>query len=202
MLNILIWPGIFLFFLLRFESALRDILANLNELSLKGAGFEASMKKEQAAATAALAVAASRSSSGATPESAANAVAAVTPKVIKQARKSTVLWVDDNPAHNIYERQSLEALGINFVLASSTEEALNKIRKQDFDAIISDMARPPDLEAGYTLLDKLRSSGDRTPFLIYAGSQSPEHVAESKRRGAIGYTNRPDELFAMVLSVL
>lgn len=203
LLNVLIWPGIFLFILLRFGSVLHDFFTNLSEFSLKGAGFEASMKRKQAEAVAALAVAASRSTGGATPEGAASVVAgSVTPQIIKQAEKSTVLWVDDNPDNNIYERQSLEALGISFVLALSTEDALDKIRRQRFDAIISDMGRPPDSRAGYTLLDKLRSEGNRTPFLIYAGSKSPEHVAESRRRGAIGCTNRPDELFEMVLSVL
>jgi CheY-like chemotaxis protein len=113
-----------------------------------------------------------------------------------------VLWVDDNPDNNIYERQSLEALGVRFVLSTSTDDALNKVKNQRFDAIISDMGRPPDRTAGYTLLDALRSSGDRTPFIIYAGSRSPEHQAESRRRGAAGCTNRATELFEMVLSAL
>jgi hypothetical protein len=52
------------------------------------------------------------------------------------------------------------------------------------------------------LLDKLRESGNRTPFIIYAGSRAPEHQAEARRRGAIGCTNRPEELFEMVLSAL
>src|SRR5713226_2090200 len=100
------------------------------------------------------------------------------------------------------ERHSLEALGLRFVLATSTDEAMEKLREQSFDAIISDMGRPPDPQAGYTLLDKLRASGDRTPFIVYAGSRDPEHRAEARRRGAVGCTNRPDELFEMVLSAL
>lgn len=204
LLNVLVWPGVFLLILIRFGSALREFLTNLGELSLKGAGFEASMKRKQAEATAALAVAAaSRSDTGATPEGVASIVAeAVTPKVIRQAEKSTILWVDDNPDNNIYERRALEALDISFVLALSTEEALEKIRRQHFNAIISDMGRTHDSQAGYTLLDKLRSSGHRTPFIIYASSRAPEHVAESKRRSALGCTNRPDELFEMVLSAI
>lgn len=126
----------------------------------------------------------------------------VTPRAIRCARRSTVLWVEDNPYNNSYERQALEALGVSFVLAKSTDEGLNKISQQRFDAIISDMGRPPDSRAGYTLLDKLRSSGDQTPFIIYAGSRDPEHVAESRRHGAIGCTNNPNELFEMVLSAL
>jgi CheY-like chemotaxis protein len=82
----------------------------------------------------------------------------------------------------------LEALGVTFVLAASTDEAIGKVKRQSFDAIISDMGRPPDSQAGYTLIDKLRADGNQTPFIIYAGSRAPEHRAEARRRGAVGCT--------------
>jgi CheY-like chemotaxis protein len=211
LLNVLIWPAILLFILIRFGRDLREFFSSLGELTLKGAGFEASLKRKQAEVTAALAAAAaSRPDSTTTSESAAKEakIAAevvaecVTPRVIRRASRSTVLWVDDNPDNNIYERQSLEALGVSFVLARSTDEALKQIARQRFDAVISDMGRPPDSRAGYTLLDKLRSSEYQTPFIIYAGSRDPEHIAESRRHGAVGCTNNANELFEMVLSTL
>jgi CheY-like chemotaxis protein len=211
LLNVLIWPGVLLYILIRFGRDLSEFFSSLGELSLKGAGFEASLKRKQAEVVAALsAAAASKPDGDKTRESvakeamiAADVVADfVTPRAIRSASRSTVLWVDDNPNNNSYERQALEALGVSFVLAISTDEALKKISRQRFDAIISDMGRPPDSRAGYTLLDKLRSSGDQTPFVIYASSRDPEHVAESRRRGAIGCTNNAIELFEMVLSAL
>ena len=211
LLNVLIWPGVLLFILIRFGRDLREFFSSLGELSLKGAGFEASLKRKQAEVVAALsAAAAAKPDEDKTRESvakeamiAADVVAeVVTPRAIRRASRSTVLWVDDNPNNNSYERRALEALGVSLVLAQSTDEALKKISRQRFDAIISDMGRPPDPRAGYTLLDKLRSSGDQTPFIIYAGSRDPEHVAESRRHGAIGCTNNPNELFEMVLSAL
>lgn len=206
LLNVLIWPGVLLFILIRFGSDLREFFSSLGELSLKGAGFEASLKRKQAEVVAALsAAAASKPDGDKTREAmiAADVVADfVTPRAIRRAGRSTVLWVDDNPNNNSYERQALEALGVSFVLAISTDEAIKKNSRQRFDAIISDMGRPPDSRAGYTLLDKLRSSEDQTPFIIYAGSRDPEHVAESRRHGAIGCTNNANELFEMVLSTL
>jgi CheY-like chemotaxis protein len=207
--GVLVWPAVLVFVLVRFGPSLRDFVANLGEFSLKGAGFEASAKRKQAEAAVSLAAAAaSRPEPGATPEATAReAKAAVdvvaevaTPRIIRRAGRSTVLWVDDQPSNNVHERQALEALGVSFVLATSTDEALEKLKRQTFDAIISDMGRPPDPQAGYTLLDTLKASGDRTPFIIYAGSRAPEHRAEARRRGAVGCTNRPDELFEMVLS--
>jgi CheY-like chemotaxis protein len=211
LLNVLIWPALLLFILIRFGSDLRDFFSSLGELSLKGAGFEASLKRKQAEVAAALAAAAASRSDGDTNrESAAKEakIAAdvvsevVTPRAIRRASRSTVLWVDDRPDNNIYERQALEALGVNFVLATSTDEALRRISRQRFDAIISDMGRSPDPRAVYTLLDRLRSSGDQTPFIIYASSRSPEHVAEARRHGAVGCTNNANELFEMVLFAL
>ncbi len=115
-------------------------------------------------------------------------------------RNPSILWVDDHPGNNIHERQVMEALGLQFVTAVSTEEALKKVKTKSFGAIISDMGRPPDARAGYTLLKLLRDEGNKTPYIIYAGSRAPEHLKEAIEKGAVGTTNRPDELFKMVLS--
>jgi len=110
-----------------------------------------------------------------------------------------VLWVDERPDNNIIERQSMAAYDIDFVLARSTGQALAELRKRRFDAIVSDMGRPPDSRAGYTLLEAVRGSGDQTPYFIYAGSRAPEHVREALSHGAQGTTNRGDELLQMML---
>jgi CheY-like chemotaxis protein len=91
-----------------------------------------------------------------------------------------VSWVDDKPDNNVFERSSL---GLSFVLAKSTEEALEKAARHRFDVIISDMGRPPDQRAGYALLEKLRACGDRTPFIIYAGSNAPGGGTKPRRGG-------------------
>ncbi len=211
LLRVLIWPAILLFVLTRFGQDLREFLSSLGELSLKGAGFEASLKKKQAEVAAALAAAAASQRDGdVSPEIVARQAKltadlltdVITPRLIRRASRATVLWVDDRPGNNIYERQALEALGISFILATSTHEALAKIKQQTFDAIISDMGRLPDARAGYTLLDQLRASGNQTPFIIYANSRDPKHVAEARRRGALGCTNNASELFDLVLSAL
>ena len=58
LLNVLIWPGVLLFILIRFAQDLREFFSSLGELSLKGAGFEASLKRKQAEVVAALSAAA------------------------------------------------------------------------------------------------------------------------------------------------
>lgn len=210
LISALAWPVVIGFVLVRFGPALRDFFQSMGEFSVKGAGFEASAKRKQAEAAAALVAA-----SAVRPDSAQPGLAAaeakelvtlvqdeVTPRVLRKAAKATILWVDDRPGNNVYERQSLEALGVRFTLARSTDEALEMLNAARYSAVISDMGRPPDARAGYTLLSRLRQAGDHTPYIIYASSNDPQHKAEARKLGALGSTNRASELFEYVLQAL
>jgi CheY-like chemotaxis protein len=113
-----------------------------------------------------------------------------------------ILWVDDNPANNANERRAMAAYNIEFELAQSTAEALSKLGHIHCDGIISDMARPGDPQAGYTLLEALKNSANHPPFFIYAGSGAREHAAEALRRGATASTNDFSELISSVINSL
>lgn len=113
-----------------------------------------------------------------------------------------ILWVDDRPDNNAYERRAFESMGIKFTLALSTREALDILSKKRFGAIISDMGRKEGPREGYALLDTIRTNGDRTPFFIYAASNAPKHKREAAEHGGQGSTNSPQELFAMVTHAL
>lgn len=119
-----------------------------------------------------------------------------------QEWRNQILWVDDRPDNNRYERQAFEAQGLEFTLARSTSEALSLMKDNKFAAIISDMGRVEGPREGYALLETIRKAGFTTPFFIYAGSNSIEHKAEAKRRGAQGSTNNPSELFSMVMNTI
>lgn len=116
--------------------------------------------------------------------------------------RNHVLWVDDRPNNNLYERKAFEAVGLSFTLALSTQEALDLLQRNKYAAIISDMGRKEGPREGYKLLDALREAGDQTPFFIYAGSNLPEHKIEAYEHGAQGSTNNPQELFQMVMKAI
>lgn len=84
----------------------------------------------------------------------------------------------------------------------STKDALEKVRTQSFNVIISDMGRPLDKQAGYTLLEALRKQNISTPFIIHAGSHDLTHQEETQRRGGFGTANNPQELFQLVLDAI
>jgi len=205
------WPSITGFLLIKFWPDIRRIFDEREDISFKALGFEATLKNKVSASATALAAARATSPDyTVSPDSAAKekleasvvVSGSITPRFLSRAKKSVVLWVDDRPDNNTFERQSLEVLGVRFILAGSTDEALSLVSNKKVDAIISDMGRPPDARAGYTLLDELRARGVKIPFIIYAGSRSPEHVAESRQHGAIGCTNNPYELFEYVVEAL
>ena len=132
---------------------------------------------------------------------AVNFVRGVEPRLPKGGElwKNQVLWVDDRPDFNTYERQAFEAMGLRFTLAESTNEAFEELARRKFAAIISDMGRREGSREGYVLLDRLRAEGDKTPLFFYAGSNAPEHKKETREHGGQGCTNNPPELFEMVI---
>lgn len=120
----------------------------------------------------------------------------------KTTWQKRLLWVDDRPENNVFERQAFEQLGLSFTLALSTSEALELLRTNKYAAIISDMGRKEGPREGYKLLDAVRQSSDNTPFFIYAGSNLPEHKREAASHDAQGSTNDARELFEMVTAAV
>ena len=214
-----IWlPLILVFVLLRYRVPLGQFFEDIGEFSINAFGVQATVKRKTKEATEALQAAATARATKSAPAdanarslnplAAANTISvaavaqAITPRVLRKAGEAIVLWVDDDPSHNVHERQALEAVGVEFNLAKTTEEALVLATGRRYDAIITDMGRPGDNRAGYTLLQKLREAGDRTPVVVYSGSPKEEHRAEALEKGAFGATSRPDELFQLVLDAI
>jgi CheY-like chemotaxis protein len=206
------WPIVILVMVLVFIILFRDpisvFIRGLGNVSVKAPGVQITAVAMLAAATSAR-----QDGDGASQPQAPASLAeiddialvvnrVVTSQTMRRLSDSLVLWVDDRPQNNIYERGALNALGVRITISTSTEDALNRVRSQAFDVIISDMGRPPDKQAGYTLLEQLRKSGVSTPFVIYAGSNLPEHKEMATRRGAQGSTNRPQELLELVVSAI
>ncbi len=199
----LAWPLVGLIVALLFRRPLQELLRR-DEVEVKGqAGLSVSAKGQGAAASALIKASESRSDGNLDLDTAQGEVELASEGVARLGRSPRILWVDDNPSNNRHERAALTALGMYVEFATSTDAALDKLSGQrNYDVIISDMGRPPDPKAGYTLLSDIRSRRDDTPFIIYAASRSPEHFNEAVRRGALGCTNSPAELMDMVSNAL
>ena len=183
-------------------------MSDSEDVSVDLFGFKAAFTKKKNLAVTALVDAARVRVDGKpqadNPESAKDVVArAVTPASVKKLDGRKILWADDRPSNNSSARQAFEALGIKFDLALDTDEAIRLLGNQNFDLVISDMGRPPDAKAGYTLLERLRSAGNMIPYVIYSSAGSDlQNQAEARRRGALNSTNSTIDLFQIVTTEL
>jgi CheY-like chemotaxis protein len=197
------WPLVLLVLVVIFLRPIKQLLER-EDVEVRGpGGFAISSRNRRAAATALVRASQKEPAAAIAPDDADTEIEVAASGVERLPRVPRVLWVDDRPSNNRYERTMLHALGMYVDLSTSTDEALAKVTARGaYDVIISDMGRPPDEQAGYTLLAELRRVGVRTPFIIYAASRDPAHFDESVRRGADGCTNRPDELVELVTNAL
>jgi CheY-like chemotaxis protein len=117
-------------------------------------------------------------------------------QVLQGAR---ILWVDDRPDNNLFERATFTSMGATISLATSTDEAVAMLQAEPADVLISDMERYGNAEAGLQLLKSIQGLPERPDMIFYVGSLDR---ARGTPPGAFGITDRPDELIHLVLDVL
>ena len=116
--------------------------------------------------------------------------------------RARVMWVDDHPANNVYERQALASVGIFADSYTTNGEALKAMRMAPYDLIVSDITRDDGSSSGWDLLEEIRRPHPRIPFFFYVGQADESRRQEAARRGASGITTMPDELLRMVFSAV
>ena len=200
------WPVAVFALALKFGPSIQGLLANISKIGVKAGPLEANLEARENAVAALSAAEAiktlqSPASDVVSTKDVVDTVREFTSdKYAQSARNAQILWVDDKPPKAAYERKAFEAMGANIVFALNTEDALAKLSNRKFDVIISDMSRPPDEYAGYTLLSKLPEK--HPPFVIFSTSGDPRDDKEARRRGAVGYTNSSSALFEMVMTAM
>lgn len=108
--------------------------------------------------------------------------------------QNKLLWVNDRPENNVYERKAMESMGHEFTNVLSTNEALQMLGVRRFAAIISDIGQKEGPYEGYVLLEAASAKDKTTPFFIYAGSRARHHQREAALRDAQDATNIAEEL--------
>ncbi|MFE6094708.1 hypothetical protein ACFQ7M_22485 [Streptomyces massasporeus] len=115
-----------------------------------------------------------------------------------------VLWVDDEPANNAYETAQLQALGVEVVHATSTQDGVRALHRARpaFDAVISDMGRSEpagyNTDAGLDLIREIRTFDDTTPVFVYASAKTLARTDEITAAGGGGVAWSPVKLFDLL----
>lgn len=100
-----------------------------------------------------------------------------------------VLHVDDEISFSKVVKQYLEMQGgFQIDIASSVEEAMEKIEKETYDVVVSDCQMPK--KDGLNLLRELREKGNTIPFIVCTGKGREEVAIDALNLGADQYLDK------------
>jgi PAS domain S-box-containing protein len=108
---------------------------------------------------------------------------------VSEKKPIRVLHVDDELGFLKVARHCLEMQGpFRVDTASCVEEALEKMKKEKYDAVVSDYQMPR--EDGLQFLTELRQSGNTVPFIMFTGRGGEEVAIEALNLGADQYLSK------------
>ena len=117
--------------------------------------------------------------------------------------ENSVLVVDDEPIVRESIRDWLKDAGYQVATAESGEEALELIKKQDFNVMVLDIGLPG--QAGIAVLKQVKAQRPWIKSIIMTAYPSAETTVEAKKLGAVHYLVRPiarDDLERLVRETL
>ncbi|HSJ23670.1 MAG TPA: hybrid sensor histidine kinase/response regulator [Longimicrobiales bacterium] len=103
-----------------------------------------------------------------------------------------ILVVDDSPTQLEAARALLELRGYDVVVARSGEAALDRVRAESFDLVLSDVIMPG--MSGYDLCSAIRRELDTPPPIVLLTSlNDPRDIVRGVECGADNYITKPYE---------
>lgn len=115
-------------------------------------------------------------------------------------QQSTVLVIDDEPAHRLMVRVVLGDAGFKVLEADNGSSGLATLRAKPVDVVLLDMRMPG--MSGLDVLQKMHEEGIATPVIMLTAFGNVSSAVESMKIGAWDYLTKPtdnDELLAVVI---
>jgi len=110
-----------------------------------------------------------------------------------------VMVVDDEEGVRVSCDRFLSARGFDVTTVETGEGAINRLRNEPMDVVVSDL-RMPGLD-GLQLLEWVHERKPETRFILLTGYGSEEVERKARELGAFGYLNKPispDALSALI----
>jgi CheY-like chemotaxis protein len=104
------------------------------------------------------------------------------------ARHRRVLLVDDHHDTCIGMKRMLERRGYEITVAHSADQAVEKVRTQDFDLLISDIGLPD--RSGYELMREVRLNKN-LPGIALSGFGTEQDVNQARAAGFAEHLTKP-----------
>lgn len=105
------------------------------------------------------------------------------------SRNERIIVVDDDKAFRVATRTLLEDEGFRVVVSSNGEDALAKMKAEEFDLLLSDMVMG-DM-SGIALLGEVKALMPEIPVIMVTGFGSIQTAVEAMRLGAADYLTKP-----------
>ncbi|PLY03613.1 MAG: hypothetical protein C0623_00935 [Desulfuromonas sp.] len=117
--------------------------------------------------------------------------------------KGKILAIDGESFYQRFYRNTLESEGFAVRVSSSAAEAIEALRKDDFDLVVADI-HLTDSE-GISLIDSIRKYNQQQDILIVTGQQDVQHAVHSMKLGVSDYLLKPvnhEEFLLLVNRIL
>jgi DNA-binding NtrC family response regulator len=114
-----------------------------------------------------------------------------------------ILVVDDDAIVIKSCKRILEAEGFEVLTVPSADEALEIIRKYDFDLLLLDVKMPK--HDGMFLMREIKKDLPDAPIIVMSGYPTPETIADVLKLGATQFIPKPfkpDELVKLIRQVI
>jgi DNA-binding response OmpR family regulator len=115
-----------------------------------------------------------------------------------------ILFVDDEPSIRATLAVILRRYGFMVTVAATVAEALQEIKKQEFDLLLSDLNIESERD-GYTVIRAMRDANSNCINIVLTGYPDEESAAEGLKLGIDDYIAKPanaDALVAMLAEKL
>lgn len=122
-------------------------------------------------------------------------------KAVTELRGAHVLLVEDIPDNQEIIGEFLEMEGVSVVIASNGQEALDKLKEENFDAILMDCQMP--VMDGYdaTKIIRVQKGKDELPIIAITGNVMKEDVEKIKKSGMNDFIAKPIDIDSFYITL-
>ncbi len=111
----------------------------------------------------------------------------------------TILIVDDEKAIRKALTEILNFEGFAVEEAADGEEAIKKIKDNNYDCILCDIKMPK--KDGLEVLQAAKEEKPDTPFIVISGHGNIETAVEAVKKGAYDYISKPPDLNRLLITI-
>jgi len=114
-------------------------------------------------------------------------------------RKAHLLLVDDDPNTLASLSRAFRLAGHEATVCDNPVRALELLRTETFDLILSDVVMPG--KSGLELLEDLKNAGVKTPVVLISGQANIEMAVKATKLGALDFLEKPLSTDKLLLTV-